>query len=168
MKPLNVLPFLLISLSLTALRAQEAVKDFRGISWGTSRTDMPFELKKADMRNQPELADLSLYRRPGEDLTIGTATLKNIYYGFDEKQRLNLVVLEGTPESNEDMEYILRQRFGKADGRVRQGGKFIRGWSVGRVDVVFTESRSKDYTVLLEANEDEDAFYEINTSIEDF
>jgi len=150
------------------MHAQEAVKDFRGISWGTPRTDMPFELKKAGMRQRSELAGQSLYSRPGEDLTIGTATLKNIYYGFDEKQRLNLVVLEGTPESNEDMEYILQQRFGKADGRVRRRGKFTRGWSVGRVDIVFTESRSKDYTVILEANKDDDAFYEINTNIEDF
>jgi hypothetical protein len=154
-------------LSCAAL-AQDPVLDFRDIEWGTARSDMPFTLKKATPKRQPDFAGSDLYQRSGEDLTIGTARLKNIYYGFDEKGSFNKVVLEGNPDSNEDMEYILQQRFGKADGRVRRAGKFIRGWSVGRVDVIFTESKSKDYTVILEAGEDPSAFYETNAHIEDF
>jgi hypothetical protein len=76
--------------------------------------------------------------------------------------------MSGDAASNEDMEFILQKRFGKADKRYRKRPKYVRQWNAGDVDIVFAEQRSKDFTLLLESNADVKSYVEINSNIEDF
>lgn len=129
----------LVSLSIFAW-TQEKVEDFRGIDWGTARSAFDFE---ENLISKGATESSTYYERDGEDLTIGTAMLENIFYVFDDRERFYKVVLNGTSQYNEDMEYILLQRFGKPDKRFRKNAKFVRMWNIGKVNIICNYSGSQ-------------------------
>jgi hypothetical protein len=162
--------FLLTSIScILSAQSTSSVDDFRGIKWGTTFEEVKFaDGERADLVFAASGADGRYYTRRNEDLTIGTALLEKIYYVFDGNNHFYKVIMSGDAASNEDMEFILQKRFGKADKRYRKRPKYVRQWHAGDVDIVFAEQRSKDFTLLLESNADVKSYVEINSNIEDF
>ncbi|MEM1324386.1 MAG: hypothetical protein AAGI23_00450 [Bacteroidota bacterium] len=162
--------FLLTLWSLTTFaQSSSAVDHFRGVRWGTSFDQVAFgDGERADLVYAASGADGKYYMRRNEDLTIGTALLENIYYIFDENDQFYKVIISGKAASNEDMEFILQQRFGKADKRYRKRPKYVRQWDAGDVVVIFSEQRSKDFVLQIESNADVKSYIEINSNIEDF
>lgn len=167
MKKINII--LLFLFATTIGWTQQEVSDFRGLAWNTPLEEVAFDNEdKIDLIHRGRSATSNYYERRYENLTIGTAVLESIIYVFDENDAFYKVILSGSANANEDMEYILLKKFGKPDKRLRKNTKFIRVWNVGDVDVVLSEQRSKDFVVHFESNVAEDNFEKINSNIDDF
>lgn len=151
-------------------QAQEAVEDFRGLKWGTPFDEVEFnDDRDATLLYRGGNEEVGKYYvRRDEDLTIGTVLLDDIYYVFDGQDRFYKVVMNGKADANEDMEYILQKRFGRADKRYRRSPKYVRRWEVGDVNVIFSEQRSKDFVLQLESEADVKTYVDINSNITDF
>lgn len=165
----NYLSILFIFISLS-LQAQEAVEDFRGLKWGTLFEEVSFDdTRETNLIYRGGNGEIGKYYvRKDEDLTIGTVLLEDIYYVFDGQNRFYKVVINGKASANEDMEYVLQKRFGKADKRYRRSPKFIRRWEINDVNIIFSEQRSKDFVLQIESKADVKTYVDINSNITDF
>ncbi|MDX1666287.1 MAG: hypothetical protein R3350_03615 [Saprospiraceae bacterium] len=149
---------------------QGNIEGFRGLQWGTHVDSVTIHGEEVEMElyTTTDMNKEKLYRLEEEDLTIGTAELNDIYYVFDDQDRFFRVIINGKADYNEDMEFILQNKFGPADMRFRKNGKFVRNWTLKDVSLIFEESRTKDFTVIIESDRDERDFYQINTQVDDF
>lgn len=162
------LALLLVFTVMSSSLAQKAVDDFRGLKWGVNLDDAQFKNEENPKFIYRGGQEEKYYVRANEDLSIGTALLENIFYVFDEQSQLYKVILNGKAHANEDMNFIINQRFGKADKRFRKNGNYIRIWRVGDVNVILREQRSKDFVLQLESQENVKNYVSINSSIDDF
>lgn len=167
MKKIKIIMLLLFATAIGW--TQQEVEDFRGLAWNTPLEAVEFDNEAdIDLIHRGRSATSNYYERRYENLTIGTAMLKNITYVFDENDLFYKVILSGDASVNEDMEYILLQRFGKPDKRLRKKTKSIRVWNIGEVDIILSEQKSKDFVVHFQSNEAEEKFEKDNTTIDDF
>ena len=155
-------------LGVATIAAQEPVADFRGLAWGTPLEEATLDGKKVDLQYYTTINNENYYYLPDDELEIGTAELQQIFYVFDEHKRFFKVVIDGKPESNEEMSFILAKRFGSPTTIRRRETKFISGWEIGSVDVLLTEWRSEDYLLQIESVADDRYENEVNSEIDDF
>jgi hypothetical protein len=151
------------------LHAQNPIDDFRGLEWGTKLSDVTFNEKEVQLEFYAEINNQERwYYRNNDDLTIGTAAVDQIYYVFDEANRFFKVVINGKASSNEEMHTVIQQRLGGPTGYRQWDRKVISSWKMDQVTLLFTEWRSKDYSIQIESFADEAYRRQINSEINDF
>jgi len=160
---------LLIGSMVNGQESSSMITDFRGLEWGAPLDSVAFdEAPNPVMMATLEAEDGKYYQRKNENLSIGTAELKNIFYVFDDNNRFYKVVIDGKRSANDDMEFILQQKFGPADDQLQKKYETVKLWNVGEADIVFTERNDQDFTLQIQSNLRKKSFYEINTQVDDF
>ncbi len=154
----------------TILFAQDfdPVDDFRGVTFGTPIDQVRFDNRKtADLVQIDQSGSRDVYIRAEDNLIIGNAQLKNIYYIFNRDDELAQITLKGSDEYNEDMSEILENRLGQQTDHFITAYDVTKIWERPEVLVIYRQQRSGDFEVEL-IDKSESSSSEGNKDITDF
>ncbi len=167
--------FLMLAITgLSILNAQEndRIEGFRGIKWGHKidsiyKNGEKIEFKTVELNNTIDDGTYTII--PGENKTIGSITLENIYYVFSKHDhRLHKVVLEGKKKDVEAMEFIVDYKYGKNENESKDDDKVSKQWIVHDVTMSLYDFNYNIFKFVLESDWESAEAYRKNISVFDF
>lgn len=163
--------FLVLSLGIFAgaAQAQYILDDFRGVKWGTHKDSCYRDGKKLAFTATQELGQKNTYTAAGDELTLGSVKLKNIYYIFTEEDLFERLVMKANGKTDfRDMKYILTYKFG--DPQLKDLADGVQySWNVGGVRVYLTNNTvNEEFVVDIRSDFEINANKKKNRNVTDF
>lgn len=147
--------------------------DFRKIKWGTHVDSIYVDGAKVDLTKAPEMAEKNAYVIKNDNLTLGTVSLQNLYYVFNQRGRFIGVMMIGRREFEGrkqlgEMKYILTYKFGNSELREIPGA-IQYYWMVDDVRITLNDEESVGlFTVEFYSDFERSESKKINMSVDDF
>lgn len=169
MKHKLIINLILASFLTVALSAQHNVTDFRGLMWGETLAQASFDNRpNPKFQREGTAENRTVCSLIDEDHTIGSVTLSEIRYHFNEHDQFVRLVMKGHERFNEDMESILLNQLGPPTDMIMRQYEAVRVWEQEDVTVVFREMLSKDFIVDFRSKIDLRQKMKMNAEVDDF
>ena len=102
--------------------------DFRQMKWGSHKDSIMQDGVPKNFAKVNTKSDSNMYFIPNDDLTIGTVFCDQIYYVFNNANRLVKVRLVFPRRQLGEMKYILRTKFDDPTNIIENGGVYQLIW----------------------------------------
>jgi tetratricopeptide (TPR) repeat protein len=129
---ISALAVAFLSLSTSASLAENKTDEFRGHKWGSSlesfgeMEQLHFEDAVIDVEEEPIV--FSVYRKPGEKLTMGDVDVESIAYFFKDNQFIMAQVVFNSEENFKRLIKVLDSQYGRGVKKnYPDGGKLYEG-----------------------------------------
>ncbi|MBP7477081.1 MAG: hypothetical protein KA797_01050 [Chitinophagales bacterium] len=149
-------------------RVIKPITDFRDIFWGSTLDSTYKGENKVDFKFDKEQKEEKYYTLDNEDMTIGSVTMKKIYYIFDKENRFTKVLMEGDKKDVQAMNFILEFKYGKPLNEEKTDEIEYYEWLVKGVKVILAEHSVNKFEVVISNNMEAIENYKKNTHVEDF
>src|SRR4051812_7428966 len=146
----------------------EGVLDFRNIFWGTPKDSVWRDGKKLEFIRDRNSLIKNAFTLPGDDLSIGAVKVEKVLYIFNDENRFYKVFLEGNPEQEEEMKFILTYKFGDFRNESFVDDSHIMQWLVKDVTFTLKEVNKSRFELTIESSWQASENYKKNISVDDF
>jgi hypothetical protein len=159
----------ILSIAYSGYSAEsEGVLDFRNIFWGTPKDSVWRDGKKLEFIKDRNSLIKNAFYLAGDDLTIGAVKLERVLYIFNDEGRFYKVFLQGTPEQEEEMKFILTYKFGDYRNESFVDDSHIMQWLVKDVTFTLKEVDKSRFELTIESSWQASENYKKNISVDDF
>jgi hypothetical protein len=165
----SLLLLTIIGMAYSGFSAEsQGVLDFRNIFWGTPKDSVWRDGKKLEFIKDRNSLIKNAFFLPGDDLTIGAVKLDKVLYIFNDEDRFYKVFLEGTPEQEEQMKFILTYKFGDFRNETFVDDSHVMQWLVKDVTFTLKEVSKSRFELTIESSWQASENYKKNISVDDF
>lgn len=160
--------FFLLTFNVTGQDVRP-VEGFRNIEWGMSVDEIKLEAEDDPIFNLvQEYSNIKVYTTVEDDHTVGTVNLDEILYYFHDEAGFFKFVLSGNSDQNEEMDALLKNRFGNNFNNYIHEPHSHMIWDINGVIVNYREQVSEDFVLTVISDQIQKFRSEQNQNIDDF